>query len=181
MNHDTGLVQQAMDGEEEAFESLLQSESEKLYFIAMSYVQNKDDALDAIQEAACQAFLSIHQLKKPEFFSTWLVRILIRECYKILKKTQKTVPFEEEKFEEKMADSFKGTTRREARLAEAVDKLEHSQQTAILLFYYHDLPIKQIAEVMEKPEGTVKTYLRRGKDRLKKQIERGECRNEEWA
>lgn len=173
-------VKKAIHGNEGAFETLLQQESKKLYYVAMSYMHHKEDALDAVQETACQAYLSIHQVKKPKYFSTWLVKILIRECYKLLKKKQRTVPFEEELIEEKFSKEFPVNTR-EVRLAEALGRLDHSQQTAILLFYYHDFPIKQIAEVMEKPEGTIKTYLHRGKLALKKQMERGDGGHEEWA
>ena len=49
-------------------------------------------------------------------------------------------------------------------LSDAIQLLNHSQQMAIILFYYHDLPIKEISEVMEKPVSTIKTYLHRGKN-----------------
>ncbi|UUI03718.1 hypothetical protein NP439_03205 [Oceanobacillus jeddahense] len=56
---------------------------------------NKQDALDAIQETSCKAFLSIGQLRNPEYFSTWLFRILIRECYQLLKDRKQIIPYEE--------------------------------------------------------------------------------------
>ncbi len=137
-----------------------------LYYKALSYVNNKQDALDAIQETSCKAFLSIGQLRNPEYFSTWLFRILIRECYQLLKERNQIIPFEEnellfrlESKQEQEIESF--------HLSEALSKLKASYQTSIILFYYHNLSIQDIAEVMEKPAGTIKTYLRRAKKKIK--------------
>ena len=56
-------------------------------------------------------------------------------------------------------------------LTNAISTLNHDYQTVIILFYYHDLAIKNIAETMDKPEGTIKTYLHRAKKELKKVLE----------
>ena len=149
------------------------SVEETLYYTALSYVKNKDDALDAIQEAVCQAYLSIHQLKHPEYFSTWLTKILIRECYKIVKKKQRMIPFDEKELL-KRVDYKTVPTQSTQTLKELVYQLEEPYQSVLILFYYHDLPIKQISETMNIPVNTVKTHLRRGKKQLKKQLERSE-------
>ena len=56
-------------------------------------------------------------------------------------------------------------------LTNAISALNHDYQTVIILFYYHDLAISSIAETMDKPEGTIKTYLHRAKKELKKVLE----------
>lgn len=177
MKHDIRTVKKAMKGDAKAFEKLLVKEERMLYFKALSYVGSKDDALDAIQEASYKAYLSIRQLRHPEYFSTWLFRILIRECYRLLNEKNKLIPYEEEELVKKLdrrqdekVDSF--------HLNEALLKLDSSYQTAILLFYYHDLSIKDISVVLEKPAGTVKTHLRRAKQQLKNELERSYQLNE---
>lgn len=57
-------------------------------------------------------------------------------------------------------------------IKEAISKLSPSYQTAIILFYYHDLSIKDISEVVERPVGTIKTHLRRARKKLKMEIEK---------
>lgn len=177
MKHDVHIVQQAMTGDVEAFEQLLHQEEKMLYYKAISYVRNKEDALDVIQETAFNAFLAIRKLRHPEYFSTWLFRILIRECYKLLQGRDRMIPYEEDVLLKKLdqpyeveIDSFY--------VHEALTKLPTAYQTAILLFYYRDLSIKDIAEVMEKPVGTVKTYLRRARKKLKSELERSYQLNE---
>ena len=177
MKHNIHTVKRAINGDASAFEELLILEEKMLYYKALSYVGTKEDALDALQETSCKAFLSIGQLQNPEYFSTWLFRILIRECYQLLKKRDQIIPYEEdellkrlEKNQEKEIKSF--------HLSEALSKLDSAYQTSIILFYYHDLPIQEISEIMEKPVGTIKTYLRRAKRKLKIDLERSYKLNE---
>lgn len=177
MEHDISIVQQAIAGDKEAFEQLLILEEEKLFYTALSYVGQKEDALDAIQEAACKAYLSVGQLKQPEFFSTWLFRILIHECYRLLKKGQKMIPYEERELLNRLQQE-ENVVVNPIDLSEAIKQLNHSQQMAIILFYYYDLPLKDISEVMEKPVSTIKTYLHRGKKQLKRELERSVTFNE---
>lgn len=177
MEHDISIVQQAIAGDKEAFEQLLILEEEKLFYTALSYVGQKEDALDAIQEAACKAYLSVGQLKQPEFFSTWLFRILIHECYRLLKKGQKMIPYEESELLNRLQHK-ENVVVNPIDLSEAIKQLNHSQQMAIILFYYYDLPMKDISEVMEKPVSTIKTYLHRGKKQLKRELERSVTFNE---
>ncbi|WP_445684070.1 sigma-70 family RNA polymerase sigma factor [Ureibacillus sp. FSL K6-2830] len=173
MKHDIELVEKAIKGDATAFEQLLIKEEQMLYYKALSYVGRKEDALDVIQETACKAFLAIKDLRNP----TWLFRILIRECYQLLMKRNRMIPYDEMELLRKMdhkqelpSDSF--------HLGEVLSKLNESYQTSIILFYYHDLSIRDIAEVMGKPVGTIKTYLRRAKKHLKNELERSYKFNE---
>ncbi|ARA87743.1 sigma-70 family RNA polymerase sigma factor [Bacillus paralicheniformis] len=166
------LVKKAVAGNAKAFEMLFQKHSDQLYRTAYIYVRNKEDALDIVQETAYKAFLSIAQLRNPEYFLTWLTKILIHHAYALLDKKKKVVlmdrPLQDEGQEQEMdADDRMG-------MLEAVQRLRKEYQTAIILFYYHDLPIHDIAEVMNAPEGTVKTYLKRAKFELKQLLTGGE-------
>lgn len=167
-HHDIALVKKAIKGNEKAFEKLLKQESEKLYKTAFLYVRNKEDALDIVQETVCKALVSVRQVKQPEFFSTWLTRILIRTAYDVLRRKSQLITDE-------LADALpaeKGPDI-ESRLdvKEAISALRPDYQSVIILFYYHDYPIQQISQTLEIPENTVKTQLRRAKLDLKKILE----------
>ncbi|MBB4826256.1 RNA polymerase sigma-70 factor (ECF subfamily) [Sporosarcina luteola] len=177
MKHDLQVVRKAMTGDPASFEALLFKEEEMLYYKALSYVGNKEDALDAIQETACKALLAIGQLRNPEYFSTWLFRILIRECYALLRERNQMIPYDESELLQRL-DRKKEEEFDSFHLGEALSRLDTSYQTSIILFYYHDLSIKDIAVIMEKPIGTVKTYLRRARIKLKNELERSYQLNE---
>lgn len=177
MKHDLHMVKRAMNGDAESFEQLLFKEEKMLYAKALSYVGKNEDALDVIQETAYKAFIAIKQLRNKEYFSTWLFRILIRECYKLLKERDQVIPYEERelllKLDQKQEEDIQSF-----HLSEALLRLSPAHQSAIILYYYHDLSIADMAAVMEKPIGTVKTNLRRAKKGLRVELERGYGINE---
>lgn len=177
LEHDIYTVKKAIKGDTQALETLLLLEQKMLYYKALSYVSTKENALDAIQETSYNALLSIHQLRNPEYFSTWLFRILIRECYKLLREQKKMIPYKDEVLLKKL-ESKDDIELDFSYVEEALSKLNTSYQTSIILFYYHDLSIKDISEVMEKPVSTVKTHLRRARNKLKSEIERSNRLNE---
>ena len=163
------LIKKAMNGNGKAFETLVKKESEKLYKTAFLYTRNKEDALDVVQETIYKAYISIEQVKQPQFFYTWLTKILIRTAYDTLRKKKKIV------LDEELLNNYPAVNSPDIEgrmdLLNAIGALEANYQTAIILFYYHDLPIRCIAETMQTPENTVKTYLRRAKKEIKKTIE----------
>ena len=160
------LAMKAINGNKKAFEQLMKQHYEQIYRTAFLYVHNREDALDIVQESTYQAFIGIHTLKNPEYFMTWFTRIIIRCSGKLLTKKKNVVPLTEDIFEN--IKSKNDIINEESFfLLEAIGELKENHRTAIILFYYYDYSIKTISELMEIPEGTVKTYLSRGKKALK--------------
>ncbi|PEI93153.1 RNA polymerase [Bacillus pseudomycoides] len=164
------LVKKARKGDDAAFEQLIRLYQDQLYRTAYLYVRNKEDALDIVQETVYKAYLSIEQLKKPNYFLTWLTRILIHNAYQLLGEKKKVTKIEDGR----EADTSGGMPNKlhqieqNIDLQEAIQRLDENYQTVIISYYYYDLPIHQIAWQMNIPEGTVKTYLHRARKSLKK-------------
>jgi len=163
-------VKKAKRGDEKAFQELIHHEKNKLYRMAYMYVKNENDALDIVQDAIYKAFISIKSLKNPQYFSTWLSRILINSALDFIKKNERIIltnemdvlPKEQNLgIEEKMD------------LAGAIERLDVPYKTVIILRYYQDLTIKQIAEMLHCPEGTIKTRLHRAINLLKSDLREG--------
>ena len=89
-------VRKAIKGDKDAFLDLIESQKEKLYKIAYTYVKNEQDALDIIQETICKAYVSLETLKKPRYFNTWLIKILMNVALTTVNKNKKVVPYEYE-------------------------------------------------------------------------------------
>lgn len=175
-NDSQRLVKKAIKGNKNAFEKLVQQHYERIYRTAYLYVHNEEDALDAVQEAAYQAYKSIHSLKNPEYFLTWLTRIVIHCAVDVIRKRGKVVPMNDE-YLSNMPDESTPDMEGSSQLLQAIQQLKVNHRTAIILFYYHDYSIKTISSVMDIPENTVKTYLSRGKAELKKLYEKEEARS----
>lgn len=164
------LVARAKKGNAEAFQALIHEEKEKLYKMAFVYMKNEDDALEVFQETLYKAFASIASLKKNDYFSTWITRIMINTAIALLNKKQKVIPMSNELFEN-MGDTT-GHLKQEDQLdlLQAMDEIEDKYKTVLLLRFYEDYTVQQIATFLNCPEGTVKTNIRRGLALLKKKM-----------
>lgn len=161
------LVAQAKEGDTFAFEELLKLYGDQLYRTAFLYVGNREDALDIVQETSFKAFLAIKTLKQDRYFSSWITRILINSANEYLKKHKKDLPFEDV---EKMIQVKDELSIEEIDLIREINQLKKKYRDAVILFYFRDLPIREIARIMSVPENTVKTYLHRGKKQLETKL-----------
>ncbi|MEK4699433.1 sigma-70 family RNA polymerase sigma factor [Solibacillus sp. FSL R7-0668] len=140
-----------------------------LYRMAFVYVQNETDAVDILQQAIIQAFERIESLKEPSYFKTWMIRIVIN-CSKTylskMKKLEITDPLE-------LVDvqSVSHTyMEEEMDLWAALQSLEEKYKTVLLLRFYQDYTVPEVAAILEMPLGTVKTNIRRGLMQLKQKL-----------
>jgi RNA polymerase sigma-70 factor, ECF subfamily len=88
------LVKKAKRGNSKAFQKIIEAEKEKLYRMAYLYVKNESDAIDIVHETIYKAFISIKNLKETDYFSTWLMRILINTALDFIKKNKRIIPAE---------------------------------------------------------------------------------------
>ncbi|MCM3783368.1 sigma-70 family RNA polymerase sigma factor [Neobacillus mesonae] len=155
----------AREGDKEAFVCLIRAVQQSLYVIAKSIVKQDEDCADAIQETIAKAFSSIHTLKEPAYFKTWIIRILINECNRLIRKKKQIypVPYDMRK------SSYKGDYE-QIELFEIIDQLDEQLQTIVTLFYIEDLPVKEISKVLEISEGTVKSRLFRARQQLTEHV-----------
>lgn len=169
------LIQEAKKGNNEAFTQLIYEHKEQLYRIAYSYLKNEADALEALQEIAFRAYKSIKKLRNPEYFKTWLIRILINYCNDEIKRNNKCVVMEAYDLYEvhdnvgDIYDSIESID-----IIPAIYSLKKEYQEVLILRYFEDLKIKEIAYIKRIPEGTVKTNIHRGIKELKSLMEGGQ-------
>lgn len=151
-------------GDQAAFSRLIESNQQSMYRVAYAILQNDSDALDAIQEAIIKAYVGIPRLKRLELFKTWLIRILINECIYLLRQRKKVIPID--------ITVTNGKTRTEPDIDTqltvrfALRSLDEQLQIIVVLFYYENLSIKEIARLLNVPEGTVKSRLNRARSHL---------------
>ena len=153
---DDELVIAAQCGDKEAFYKIITLHSESLYNIAYCYLKDQHASLEAIQEVTCRAYLRLNKLKKPEYFKTWLTKILIYYCIDELKRRKKVIPL----FKEEIIDNSSSSVDSMV-IEEALERLEPKYKHVIVLKYFQDMTIPDIASVLECPEGTVKSWLYR--------------------
>ncbi|NOU98553.1 sigma-70 family RNA polymerase sigma factor [Paenibacillus planticolens] len=153
----------AQRGDHEAFHHLISSKKEKLYSIAFAYLKDETDALEVIQETTYRAYTKLTKLKEPRYFHTWLIRILIRICIDEQKRKRKVMPLFQ--LPEHLAADLAMDDK--ILLEVAVDLLPPKLRHIIILKYYEDMTLSEIANLLEKPEGTVKTWLHKALNELR--------------
>lgn len=158
------VVQKAISGDKEAFIQLCRRIEPEMYGMARSMLGRDEDSADAMQEATIKAYRSIHGLRQPEFFKTWMLRILINECHKILRKRTNLVDVGDTVAEFECHSASAEYEKIELR--EAVERLDTPLQTVISLHYFQDMPIRQIADLLNISETAVKSRLYRARKSL---------------
>lgn len=161
-------VKLAKRGDDNAFYELINERKAMLYKTAYLYVKNKEDAMDIVSDTVFKAYISIKKLKQPEFFNTWLTRILINNSLDFIKKSKKVVSLEEnQSFNENDNLNIHENKEDVLDLHKAVDKLNDKYKTIVILKYFQDMTLNEIAEVLKCPLGTVKTHLNKALKELR--------------
>ncbi|MDO4297627.1 MAG: sigma-70 family RNA polymerase sigma factor [Lachnospiraceae bacterium] len=142
------------------FAEQVQEMKSAMFYIAISILHSEWDAEDATANAILKAYENLDSLREPEKFRPWLLRILKNECCEYAKKNAKYVP--QDKWE--LTEEFKPPN---TDLWNAMKELGEKDRLAILLFYLEGYKIREIAEVLEEPVGTVKSRLSRTRKTLK--------------
>lgn len=157
------LTVQAKAGDREAFISLVKQLENSLYYMAKSMLGKDEDVADALQETILKAYKSIHSLREPQFVKTWMFRILMNECNSILSRRSQTVVYAEVPESASPSNEYDKVD-----LREAVERLEEKMRIVVILHYFEDLPLRQIASVLEISESAVKMRLARAREALLK-------------
>ena len=159
------LVRKSKKGNNSAFSILIKSYEKDLYKVAIAMTKNDDDALDCIQEAILQAYISIKDLRQDEYFKTWLIKILINKCNALLKKNKKILNLD---VNTSKNDTVEQSDRLE--LKDSINNLDSDLKIIVILYYYEDMSIKDISESLNIPQGTIKSRLSRARSKLKEML-----------
>lgn len=163
-------IRKAQRGDHEAFTRLFRQLEAQLYRVAKTILIQDEDCADALQETTLKVYKGLTSLKQPRFFKTWVIRILINECNQLLRMRERTVTVAEVP-EETDASYNHFEDSGAVDLQSCVNRLDESLRLAIVLFYYEDLSIKQIAGVLGISEGAVRARLHRARRLLFEEIQ----------
>lgn len=168
---DTELVRKMISGDMDAFDELMEKYRSPALRAAYLISGNLSDSEDIVQETFVACYLNRKRLKNPEAFKSWFYRMLSRIAWRICKKAGRETPTEEIVPQDAAApgELLGSLVRKEEEtlIWETVKTLPVKQRTVIVLYYYNQMSIKEIAAACGCLEGTVKSRLFHGKARLK--------------
>lgn len=172
------LIESICDGASEQYSYFVERYHRGLIQHVFNFVRDGDAAEDIAQEAFIQAYKKLHQYDGRFAFSTWLYKIADNLAKRMMAKSRHTSSITEYEelipdtrpTAEELVDSVIGR----AHVRKAVDQLPADQRRAIMMYYWDELSYEEIAHVMERPVGTVRTWLHRAKEQLRKELAYGE-------
>ncbi|GAA0711065.1 sigma-70 family RNA polymerase sigma factor [Paraclostridium ghonii] len=140
---------------------------ESFYKVAYSYVKNQDDALDIVHDSICKALSKLDSLKDEKSIKSWFYKILVNSSIDYIRKNNKYVNLSEEALDSKYNSNDIYT---DIDLERALEKLPEEYRIIIVLRYFEDMKIDEIANVLSQNTNTIKTKLYTGLRRLKIKI-----------
>lgn len=155
--------------EREQFTQQIMQNSKGLYRVALSMLNNPNDAEDAVCEAMLSAWQYRDSLKEDSRFRPWMYRILTNTCRK-MRKQRSTVCYLSELPEIAVAPEEPDS------LFDVILQMDSKLGRVLILYYYEEFSQGEIAEILHIPVGTVKSRLHRGKQSLRKELEDNETK-----
>ncbi len=155
------LVKRAQRGDADAFAELVQSQMQNMYKTARAMLRNDEDAADAISDTILACWEKMEQLKKTEFFKTWMTRILINKCNDYLRQRKKAYPVEEVEETPISTEEYENVE-----WMELINCLDEKYRLIMVLYYVNGLKTTEIGSILHMPDSTVRTRLARGRSRM---------------
>lgn len=136
-----------------------------MYHIAKSLLYNDADCADAIQEAIVKAFVKLHTLKDDSYAKTWLIRIVMNECYAIMRKEKKIISLQDYQMNEQETESKDYSD-----LYEAIFRLPEQIKLCVTLYYMEGYSVKEVVALLDTTESAVKNRLAKARGKLKEAL-----------
>ncbi len=185
MNY-TELVEKAKKKDEKAIEELFQLTSKKGYFVALKYLKNQEDAQDILQDAYVSSLTKLDQLKDPSKYDKWLFQIIANKAKNYLVKNkpllfeqlenddEDSIQFEETITDDRIEFQPKENTdyqELKTALKNLIDELPDDQRMCLLMYYFEELSINEIADSLELNTNTIKSRLNYARNKIKVKVE----------
>lgn len=174
------LVKRIQAGDEQAFDELYHTYYARALAIAYRYTSDHADAQDVVQDTFLQVHKSIHTLQNPQHFYSWLNRIIHSKCVNLFYRNRnenavdpsklETVKMYEEKRRYMLPKEENNYVSEQEVLKSILAEMDDKYREVIVLAYFRQMKLEEIANALKLPLGTVKTRCRRAKEELKVRI-----------
>ncbi|MCM1047194.1 MAG: sigma-70 family RNA polymerase sigma factor [Clostridiales bacterium] len=156
------LIKKAKMKNHDAFTELMTSHMQSMYRTAKAILMNDEDAADAIQDTLLICWEKLSDLKTERYFKTWLTKILVNNCYGIIR-SNKRITYTDTLTEQVSDESVSNIEWRET-----LSTIDEKYRIVLILFYTEGFHTKEIAKILGIADSTVRTRLARGREQLAK-------------
>ncbi|MCM1234073.1 MAG: sigma-70 family RNA polymerase sigma factor [Ruminococcus flavefaciens] len=171
------LFRKKRDTNKALIEEVILGNYDQYYRLAYRYVHNEDDASDIVQDGAYKALKSSHTLKDPAFAQTWVYRIMLNECFQHLRKP-KAVSYDALQEAGGAGAGYAEDRYADVDLLRAVDALPERDKAIVILRYFEDKKLDEIAGILDESVNTVKSRLYRCMKKLRDALSEGDVQQQ---
>jgi RNA polymerase sigma-70 factor, ECF subfamily len=165
------LLSRSLQGDHDAYGQLVDAYKNALYRHCFAIVRNEDVAEDVAQDTFITAYYKLDRYDTTYKFGTWLFKISTNKCLDWLRKNAKYTVLDDDMLASLQSNTPSPETEVEyTELRDAVEKLDPKFRTVISLYYWQGYSYRDIAAIMAAPEGTIKGWISRAKDRLREEL-----------
>lgn len=155
------LIQEARSGNADAFTELMKLQMQNMYRTAKAILMNDEDAADAIQDTLLTCWEKLDDLKTDRYFKTWMTKILINNCYHIIRSNRRIT------YTDRLPEGVAEDNAGNLEWCEALSAIDEKYRVVLILFYSEGFRTKEIAKVLGITDSTVRTRLSRGREQLR--------------
>ena len=170
------FVERAKNGDMDAFSQLVRASAPRLRGVTNLILRDSGRAEDALQDALLLAWRDLRGLRDPDAWDAWLRRLTVRACYKVAKKDRRRTQVEQhvtlDPRSARTPDTSADVAEREWVLGE-LGRLDIDRRSVLVLHYYLDLPLPEVADILGIPYGTVSSRLHRGLEAMRASMRAG--------
>lgn len=178
------LISGCLAGDKEAREALVLAVQNRVFYHCRKMLKDEDDALDATQEILIAMLTKLDTLKEPAAFWGWLSAMTANYCRNVLRRGNREIQIPEDEEGNSMLDTFetldeqaipdKALDSEESRrmIMDLIDGLPEAQRLCVLMYYYDEMGVKDIAAALETSEGTIKSRLNYARKAIKEGVDR---------
>ena len=168
---DRGLIEQAQRGDRDAYTKIATQSSDRLFAVAIRILRDSDAASDALQAALVQIWRDLPSLRDPDRFDAWSYRVVLNCCRAQRRRARRIVPALDLMPDDAVVSDSQVTIAMRDELERAFRALPDDQRAVLVLLYYRDLTVDDIAETLGISPGTVKSRLHYARQAMRAAIE----------
>lgn len=180
---DSDIVKSILDGDTTLYSEIVERYQKKVLIMTQRYVYDNDDADDLVQEIFIKIYDKLNKFKFKSSLGTWIYRVAVNHCLEYIRKRDRKRQLKLVKTEEHIIknvrsenptpeEHYESRELRKKILKIIDDNLSVKQKSVFLMKYFDEMPVKDIAFVLDMSEGTVKTHLSRSYGKIKDKLRR---------
>ncbi|RJG17613.1 RNA polymerase sigma factor SigW [Paenibacillus thiaminolyticus] len=179
------LARLARKGDTRAFAEIVELYKDKIYHLAYRMLNNRHEAEDVVQDTFLRVYRNLDRYDENQKFSTWIYRIGTNLCIDRLRKRKPNYSLDAEMTEQEGVDgyamipsddrtpeSYLIVSETQRMVQEAINSLPSKYRSVMVLRYLQDMSLQEISDVLDMPVTTIKTRVHRGREFLRKKLER---------